>query len=315
MIDLDQLGSGARNFLTGRIYCGAVGMGNLFEPLKKSARSDPPVAAYHVLLTEPWRRLHGNAPFSMPLHEQWTARLSALAWRRYNGPIHLFTDRQGKAYFRENGLDSVYDSVRDDLWDTYGLDQRKFWASGKLLALQKLTVPCLIIDMDLIVWDRLPLDGAALAAAHIEHLNEKFYPDVDYFLMSPRYQFPKKWDYGTKPLNTSILYLADERLKDEYLCRAFDFMRYERDTPDNGSNCMIFAEQRILAMCAAKLGIRAKTFLDYDNLQAPQRLITHTWSGKRLLTRFKDVENVFAACCQEKCGQLEAEIWNMAGRK
>ena len=81
-------------------------------------------------------------------------------------------------------------------------------------------------------------------------------------------------------------------------------MRYERDTPDNGSNCMIFAEQRILAMCAARRGIQAKTFLNYDDLLAPQPLITHTWSAKGLISRHPEVEEIFVACCKEKCEKL-----------
>lgn len=316
MADFSHLQRDIRKFFAGEIFCGAVGMENLLAPLSVSSRRESPVTAYHVLFTAPHRCSCGNVPFSMPLHEQWTARLSALAWRRYNGPIHLITDRRGREYVQKIGLDNAYDSVQDDLWDPYGLNQKKFWASGKLLALQRLQTPCLILDMDLVVWEPLPLDGAMLAAAHTEHLNEAFYPDKDYFLMSPRYQFPEDWDDTVEPLNTSILYLGDERLKRDYLQEAFRFMRYERDTPDNGSNCMIFAEQRILAMCAARLGICAKTFLNYDDLSGPQSLITHTWSGKHFLSRCAEAEKAFVICCQEKCRQLEDEIrdgMNMEG--
>lgn len=308
MTDLSGLERGAREYLLGRAFCGSIGMENLFAPLPDEKRSEPPVMACHVMLTAPQHALHGELPFSMPEHEQWVARLSALAWRRYNGPIHLFTDREGGAYFRDIGLDAVYDAVHDDLRDLYGLDQKKFWASGKLLALERLRAPCLILDMDLIVWGRLPLQGAALAAAHTEHLNDEFYPGTEYFLMSPRYRFPEDWDFSAEPLNTAILYLGDDALRREYLSESFRFMRYERDTPDNGSNCMIFAEQRILAMCAARRGIRARTFLDYDDLLRPQRTITHTWSGKRVLNLHPEAAAAVIASCREKCAVLEREL-------
>ena len=307
MAYLEELEQGARDFLAGQIFCGAVGMANLFLPLSDEPLRERPVTAFHVLFTAPFHRFYGDTPFSMTEHEQWTARLSALAWRRYNGAIHLFTDPEGAAYVRQIGLEGVYDSVREDLWDPYGLDQKKFWASGKLLALERMPEGCLLLDMDLIVWRPLPLDGASLAAAHTEHLCDAFYPGTDYFLMSPRYRFPADWDYTAEPLNTSILYLKDRALKEEYLAEAIAFMRAERDTPDNGSNCMIFAEQRILAMCAARRGVRARTFLNYDAPLERQTLITHTWSGKLVLSRRRAVEEVFVAQCRKRCRELERQ--------
>lgn len=304
-MDLSALKPMERDFLTGKIAAGAYGMGNLVSPLSSLPRSGESVTACHVLLTQPYSRFTGNSAFSMPLHEQWTARLSALLWKRYNGPIRLITDRTGARYFREIGLDTVYDEIWDDLSDPYGLNQKKFWASGKLLAMRRMQAPCMIIDLDLLVWQPLALHGSLLTAAHIEHINDRYYPDVNYFLMSPRYYFPADWDYTASPLNTALIYIADEGLRREYLDEAFRFMRYERSTPDNGSNCMVFAEQRILAMCAARRGIKADTLLDYDRLIEPQPLMTHTWSAKRLLSNEKAIEAAFVKCCKEKCAQLE----------
>lgn len=303
-MDISHLEKGAQDFLMGRIFCGAVGMENMFAPLSNLPCPQQTISACHVFLTSPFHRMHGDKPYSMPLHEQWTARLSALLWKRYNGPIHLITDNDGAVYFHEIGLDQVYDSVQADLWDSYGLNQEKFWASGKLLALERMQAPCMIIDMDLLVWQPLPLQEEALAAAHTEHLTDNAYPDTDYFIMSPKYQFPVDWDYTTEPLNTSLLYLGNDDLRQDYLREAFKFMRYERDTPDNGSICMTFAEQRILAMCAARQNLYAKVFLDYDNLLDQQPLITHIWSAKRLISRHPDVEKIFIACCKEKCAEL-----------
>lgn len=308
-MNLSHLEPEAQAFLRGERFCGAVGMENLMAPLSEAPRSDPPLAGYHVLLTKPKRYQETGKTFHMKPHAQWTARLSALAWRRYNGPIHLLTDREGARYVRQIGLDQVYDSVRDDLWDRYGLSQEKFWASGKLLALEQLQTPCLVLDMDLIVWKPLAVRGAPLTAAHIEHLNARVYPEPrQYFLMSPRYRFPEGWDFTAEPLNTAVVYFEDEELKTEYLAEAFRFMKHERDTPDDGAICMVFAEQRILGMCAASRGIRPKVLLDYDRLKEKQDLLTHTWSGKLILSKLADVEEAFVALCREKCRQLEQEL-------
>ncbi|MBR4991005.1 MAG: hypothetical protein IKY96_07580 [Oscillospiraceae bacterium] len=310
-VNLSHLEPKAREFLRGERFCGAVGMGNLLEPLSDAPRRDPPLEACHVLMTKPGRYLKEGQPFSMKPNAQWTARLSALAWKRYNGPIHLLTDEVGGRYVRQIGLDQVYDSIRDDLWDCYGLNQKKFWASGKLLALERLETPCLILDMDLIVWKPLPVRMAPLTVAHIEHLNERVYPDPEkHFLMSPRYRYPEDWDFTAEPVNTALVWFGDEALKKEYLKEAFRFMKYERDTPDDGAVCMVFAEQRILGMCAARRGISPEVLLDYDRITEPQDLLTHTWGGKRILNQLSDMEDVFVALCKEKCGQLEQELEN-----
>ena len=287
-------------FFRGERGFGAVGMQNLSRPLSDAPCRAQPLTAYHVLSTLPQTVRNPGREFSMEEFEILTAKLSALCWRRYNGPIYLVTDPAGADYFRKTGLDNLYDGVQVLLSeDNWGIPVDKFWACSKILALMQLPVPCVILDMDLIVWEPLPLDGSPLAAAHIEHIQPHIYPSLSEFCISPRYRFPD-WDENAEPLNTSILYMADSAFRDHYTRSAIDFMQYERHTPDNGVRCMVFAEQRILAMCAAENGIRAQTFLDYDHLDAPQTLITHTWSGKRLLRFEEDASARFCSLCEHK---------------
>ena len=44
-----------------------------------------------------------------------TMVLSALKWREKNGEIHLITDTLGKQYYKETGLDILWESVSDEL--------------------------------------------------------------------------------------------------------------------------------------------------------------------------------------------------------
>lgn len=304
MADMKHLQEEAQAFLEGRLSCGAIGMGNLHMPLADLPRNEKPIAACHVLSTLPHRSKYNGVPYDMGAADEWTARLSALLWKHYNGSICLMTDAEGARWARKTGLYGIYDEVREDLDDPYGLKHKKFWAAGKLLAMEKLDTPGMIIDMDMMIWRPLDIHGTKLAAAHIEHLNDSIYPPLDYFMMSPKYHFPGDWNTAAEPLNTSIFYMGDEGLKQEYLKEAFRFMRYERGTPDNGSLCMVFAEQRILAMCAARRGIRAETILDFDRLHEPQQLVTHTWTAKRLMRAHREVEEVYVELCREKCREL-----------
>lgn len=295
-------------FFRGEKGFGSVGMQNLAAPLSALPRREQPLRAYHVLSTLPRRTGRPEQPFSLAETDLLTARLSALLWRRYNGPICLITDRAGADYARQIGLEEHYDQVLTLLPENnWGIDPDKFWASGKILALRQLSAPCVILDMDLMVWEPLPLEDVPLAAAHTEPLRQRTYPPLSEFSMSPRYRFPD-WDQTLEPLNTSILYMGSEALRSRYTRCAIDFMQYERYTPDNGVRCMVFAEQRILAMCAGELGIRAQTFLDYPRLDAPQTLITHTWTGKRLLHTDKEAAQRFSQLCREKLLLLQHTV-------
>lgn len=294
-----------QGFLNGDCSYGAVGMHNLTRPLPDASRREEPVTAYHVLLTDPYLICRGEEEFRMRGYEKVTAELSARLWRRYNGPIYLLTDRRGAMYFREIGMDQFYDGVDSSLdGQRYCIDLKKFWAAGKVQALLQVHAPCAVIDLDMLVWQPLDLDGCQLAAAHTEPVLEWLYPPFSTFLMSPRYDFPKQWDPAAEPLNTSFVYFADEGFKDDYASQSIRFMRFERDTPDSGAMCMIFAEQRILAMCAAQAGISVKTFLEYGKPLDRQGLMTHIWEAKKLLHWNADAEKGYNALCRKKIMQL-----------
>ena len=114
------------------------------------------------------------------------------------------------------------------------------------------------------------------------------------------------------PLNTSIAYFGDEDFKNYYAKESVRFMQYERDTLDNGSWCMVFAEQRILGMCAASWNISVKTYLEYDRPLEKQDLVTHLWSAKGLLRSEKRFCDQYIKLCEDKIGQFRergSRLW------
>lgn len=100
-------------------------------------------------------------------------------------------------------------------------------------------------------------------------------------------------------MNTSILYMADEELKEYYVSEALRFMRSEIDTPSVGARCMVFAEQRILPMCAKTKGVKGHAFLKFEDLEKDQNLITHVWSAKSLLQNEQDVAEEYIRLCEK----------------
>jgi hypothetical protein len=74
------------------------------------------------------------------------------------------------------------------------------------------------------------------------------------------------------------MYIASEEFKDYYTSESIRFMRNLRETKDITAE-MVFAEQRLLAMCAAARGIGIKALLDIEKLEV-QNSFTHIWGLK-----------------------------------
>ena len=286
---------------------GAIGMENMYSDLSEIEKNSFSVVGFHVFSTKPFfaKPENKNKPFKLHDFEIKTAELSALCWKRYNGPIFLVTDKEGEKYFKSQGLEYVYDGILPLLEnEKYGIDPIKYWAAGKIEALSLFESPCAIIDLDLIVWRPLNLSESKLTVAHFEYIEKMVYPPFSFFDMSKRYSFPKEWSEESKPLNTAFLYIADSELKNYYTIEAFRFMQYERNTFDNAIKCMVFAEQRILGMCSEAKNIKPDMLIDYDNISEKQKNITHIWTAKPLLVQNKELRKEYIFLCNQKINIL-----------
>lgn len=291
-------------FFTGTGFFGAYGMELLTRPISPCEPAPQPMPGYHVLYTAPHLECEPEQPFSLPEHELLTAELSARLWRLRCGPISLVTDRDGAAYIKTTPLSRAYNQILPILdRRNYGISPERYWAAGKLQALLKLDVPCALLDLDLIIW-RPPELSAPLTAAHREPLRESIYPPLSYFRTLPNYTLPSAWNPDALPLNTAFVCFRDSGFQKYYAEQSIRFMRAERETPDNGTVCMVFAEQRILAMCAEEWDLHPQTLLDYDHLGEPQNLATHVWGGKHYLRDYPELQEVYCALCRDRLGEL-----------
>ncbi|MCL2077463.1 MAG: hypothetical protein FWH08_03540 [Oscillospiraceae bacterium] len=225
--------------------------------------------------------------------------LSALTWRKYNGEIDLVCDKASALYYEEVGITAIWNNVRQALPDEVeGINPLMFWAAGKLLALRETPSPVVMLDMDFIVWKRLELKNT-IVAAHRENLSPRIYPDISRFKMKKGYIFNKDFNYSALPLNTAFLYLPDEDFKQFYVGNSLDFMKSAIDNPD--FLCyMVYAEQRLLSMCAEHLNARVETLLDKDRLFFPQDDFTHLWGAKQVMRDNKKEEETFCARCAKR---------------
>lgn len=252
--------------------------------------------AIHIISTAPFFAKKNGAFYTEDFDLYCTA-LSALEWRRHNGSITLCADHAGAEYFKGIGFEPIWDEIRvcvpDDL---EGIDPSMFWAGGKLFALRETDAPCVMIDTDFIVWEKLNF-GSEIIAAHREELAPNVYPPLSYFRTNGH--IIPDFDESVLPLNTAFLYLPDNDIKEFYTSQAIAFMKSAKSCSD--PLCyMVFAEQRMLAMCAEFTGTPVRTLLDKDMLFFPQDSYTHLWGAKQAMRDDPVLRGDFLYKCRKR---------------
>ena len=234
--------------------------------------------------------------------EIFTLILSALEWRRHNGEIFLYTDTAGKSFFDDAGLLKLWDGVDTSLdeWSRLGIDENIFWAGAKLFALSKQPLPCVMIDLDFIVWQPLTFDSK-LAVIHRESKDLPCYPDANYFRLKD-FTLLDDLNWTLDPCNAALVYFGDKNFVRRYVDFAFDFMRAAEPLPNQSGwdllPYMVFVEQRWLAMCAELCGVEVKSLSDLSELfSGEQKTFTHIWGYKKFFREDKAAAEKFCFDC------------------
>ena len=249
--------------------------------------------------TRPYAVRCPDRPYQMTDFDLLTTVLSALVWRRENGSIRMITDDTGAQYYSSLGLTDLWDggifTYLNDIPST--IDPCTFWAAGKLYALAATPAPCVMLDTDFIVWHSLSEHWhRPLAVIHREALNPAIYPAPSAFVLAPSYHFPTNWNWHEPACNTALTYFGNDTLRKTYVGQAMDFMRAARGR--DGLIYMVFAEQRLLAMCAQACSVPIHAFsTEQDLFQGNQRDFTHIWGFKQAMQEQPVLHELFCQKC------------------
>lgn len=245
---------------------------------------DRRIDGFHSIWSGPYCRGNNTDRLWMQDYEIWTMILSALMWRKNNGGIKLMCDETAHDYIKYLGIEGVWDMGVDEFTVPIGVPAGVFWAAGKLYALKHMKTPVVMVDLDLIIWKdiRDVLLSTEICAIHREGLTPDIYPDRDFFNMSYKYVFDNKWNYDVYPVNTCMLYLAEEEFKNYYVDTAIDFMENCIEKEENLCH-MVFVEQRLLAICADMKHKDVATFFPSAADIEGQDIFTHLWGYKNIL--------------------------------
>lgn len=267
--------------------------------------------AFHTL------RNKNNSNFKLADFEIFTLILSALEWKKHNGEIFLYTDSTGKKFFQDVGILDIWDGVEISLdkMSDFGIDEKVFWAGAKLLALSQQNFPCVMIDLDFIVWR--PLDFAKfnsdIAVIHRESTNAPCYPDENYFHFKNNFSLPKNLNWSLEPCNAALVYFGNENFVKTYCDFAFEFMKNSAPEKNQGGwdllPYMVFVEQRWMAMCAEKCGVKVHSWANLFELFGGQKFFTHVWGHKQIL---RDNPSDAEKFCRDCAGRIKHDFPNWA---
>lgn len=256
--------------------------------------------AFHSNWTEPYIKKHPHTPYEVEDFELLTTILSALKWQEKNGDIEMLTDRRGAMYYRRLGLEGLWNKGISECLENMdsAISEDTFWAAGKLFALSMQKKPCVMMDTDFIVWETLSeklLEGD-VAVIHEEEIDPLVYPAKEELFVSRAYQYPKEWDWQVRPCNTAFAIFNDVGFKDEYVKESFRFMKGVKAF--DPLVYMVFAEQRLLAMCAKAKGKHLHVLSNTEELfHGHQTLFTHVWGYKRQLRANSEERAAFCKRC------------------
>lgn len=272
------------------------------------------IRAIHILSTAPSRaKLNKNEEFvyePFPFEVVCTV-LSALMWRKLNGPIRFHVDSHAYEFYKKHDLldawdDGVEISVMDNL--PKNIDPRIFWASSKMFALQSESCPVAMIDTDLIIWKNINdiLNESSLTVLHREGLTD-CYVDKVFLKIRSGYKFDPSWDWKVLPCNTALAYFKDDGFKNYYLDKSIDFMTGNLEPAKENISQMVFAEQRILPMCAKQKGVKINALID-DPFQEGNDTFTHLWGAKEVARKSREQNARLISAMMNKIRSLDEKM-------
>lgn len=194
--------------------------------------------------------------------------ISALEYRKHNGPVILFTDEIFYEYLKKLDLIKYWDYIDTEKYKKFnklGILPENNWTAFKTWLLGEIPAPFVLFDHDNIIYGKIPesLYDVDVRFAHLEIPNPKYYPGKDNLDIS-NFVFDKDWEWNTDISNTCILYFGNEEFKNRYSAKAIEFEKNNITTnPELKSVQYLFADQQLLIMMLKKEKLKYGQFSNY----------------------------------------------------
>lgn len=248
------------------------------------------INAIHINSTQPFFQRNPKKEYIIEDYDILTTILSALYWRKNNGKITMYTTNEGKKYYEKLNITEVWNDINTEALENYSeeIDFNEYWAAGKIMAVRNEKSPFVMLDTDMIFWEEfLPLiKGRENKTICIHKEGLKVYADKEKIKVKDGYEFDLEWDWSIEACNTAFVYFGNEELRRYYTDEFFKFIDGNKGNLINDNKSQIvFAEQRMIAMCGKKIGNEIDSFSTYSELMEEDKKgvkskFTHIWGFK-----------------------------------
>lgn len=189
----------------------------------------------HVNWTKPYfhkERLRGHAfkvirdlssqTYNQPDYQIFYTMLSAIHWKRHNGPIKLYTDSIGLNFMQQFKMADLYDEIDINFLNGYSktsVDPANFWTSGKIKCLAHQTKPFVFLDQDMIIRQKLPeyVTENDLTITHWEiPRGQHYFTDEEWKREITHMELPKNYRWTDWTPNTSFLAVNNMKMLRKY---------------------------------------------------------------------------------------------------
>lgn len=232
----------------------------------------------HCLSSKPMLRGRGiNGTFGkyaidLPEYMLLMLKLSALAWKKNNGKILLYTDTPMKEYLERKNMISAWDGIDTDLLDNFeknypSINPTVFWSASKFACYAESAPPFVCLDTDLVVWKKLRFEPAvAFAFSHWELIEngDENYPPLSQLVTPESYQVYPACRFCKKASNMSVTYFGNDDFKNRFITEAFAFMTHNKvdsrkryATPE-----ILYMEQRLPLAIAIEMNLKYEPIID-----------------------------------------------------
>ena len=271
------------------------------------------INAVHSFTVSPFFTKPHNK-FTMNDFEVMTMIMSALAWRRYNGSIKLYTDSYFAEWIYENNLEFLWDNGIDlHLFENAkkNINKEIFWAATKLDVIENMKVQEAHIDIDFIMWKSINEQVAEgdVVGSHFEDTGGEFtcYINKEKMMPPENYIFPTKLDWSFPAINTSFIYFNSKDAKDLFCKECVRYMENNNNKvyDDSGKDDvqMVFAEQRLTSMFLKFKNFDIRTITNYAECKNETTGFTHLGGLKGALKRDHIAEESYTIACVSKIKQ------------
>lgn len=166
------------------------------------------------------QRIEGQAYDSTDYQILYTM-VSALRWKLHNGPIKLYTDSIGLSFYKQLGIDGIYDEINIDFLNNLkGVDPAYFWTSGKIQAIGEETEPFVFLDQDFIIRETInpKLYEGDLMIGHWEiPRGEPYFIEKDWTRDIKHISYPENYNVFALVPNTSFVYFGNMQALKDYV--------------------------------------------------------------------------------------------------